>query len=210
MDNDTGSKRLRAGLYARVSTRHGQDVNLQLDDLQRVADQRGWESVEYVDEGISGSKDSRPALDRMLTDARAGKLDIIAVWRFDRYGRSLQHLVRSLAEFDSLGIEFLSITESIDTGSPMGRVVFNIMGSLAQFEVELTRERIAAGMAKARRDGKQIGRPKKKLDMDRVLRLQKSGMPMCEIARFLDVPRSTIRSRIRRAKAAGSKGATNS
>ncbi len=116
----TASKNTRVALYARVSTsNHGQDVGLQLDELRAVAAQRGWQIAgEYVDEGVSGSKDSRPALDQMMVAARTGKIDLVAVWRFDRFARSTQHLLAALEEFRVLGVQFISLRENIETGSP--------------------------------------------------------------------------------------------
>ena len=149
---------LRAALYARVSTTgNGQDVGLQLDELRLVAMQRGWKPVEYVDDGVSGAKDSRPALDRMMADARAGKLDLVAVWRFDRFARSTKHLLVALDELRCLGVDFLSLREQVDTSTPMGRAVFTIIAAISELERETTRERVIAGVRRRRRQGSTVG-----------------------------------------------------
>ena len=122
----------RAALYARVSTRKkGQDLELQLEDLRRKADQQGWVATEYSDEGWSGSKVKRPGLDALMADVHAGKIDVVCVWRFDRFARSLQHLVSALSEFQTLGVEFVSMYEQIDTRTAMGRAMFQIIGAMA-------------------------------------------------------------------------------
>jgi len=209
MQNTRSTTPPRAALYARVSTTgKGQDIGLQLDALRAVATQRGWEVVgEFTDDGVSGTKDSRPGLDALMHAVHAGQVTTVAVWRFDRFGRSLQHLVRALAEFQALGVDFVSVTESVDTSTPMGRVVFHIVGALAEFEVELTRERIAAGVARARKAGKPFGRPRLDIDMDRVNRLLKHGHSLRAVAQLLDIPRSTLRNRL---KAAGQKSTGSS
>ena len=115
------TKPVRAALYARVSTTgHGQDVGLQLDELRQVAAQRGWDAAAYVDEGVSGSKDRRPALDRLMADARAGRLDVIAVWRFDRFARDTRHLLTAMEEVRGLGVSFVSLHPGIIPGTRFG------------------------------------------------------------------------------------------
>lgn len=117
----------RAALYARVSTHHGQDVGLQLEALREVAAARGWVVVqEFVDEGISGSKQRRPALDALMASARAADIEMVLVWRFDRFARSVRHLLSALDEFRTLGVEFLSLRENIETTTPMGRAMFTL------------------------------------------------------------------------------------
>ncbi len=196
----TSNGKPRAALYARVSTSgKGQDPALQLEALRRVAEQRGWHIVnEYVDIGVSGKKDHRPALDDLMADCHAGKLDVVAVWKFDRFGRSLRHLVEALAEFESIGVAFVSVTESIDSGSPIGKAMFHIIGALAEFEHALIQERIAAGVARARKAGVKFGRPRKDdIDMPRVRRLLKHGHSLRSISRLLDVSRGTLRYRLK-------------
>ena len=189
----------RAALYGRVSTSSkGQDPALQIEALRRVADQRQWEVVgEFVDDGVSGAKDSRPELDRMMADAHAGKIDVIACWKFDRIGRSVQHLVRTLETLRSLGVDFASVTESVDTSTPVGKMVFHLIASIAEFEHALIKERIAAGVARARKAGKKFGRPRRDdIDMKRVQRLLKHGHSLRAIAKMLDVSRGTLRYRL--------------
>ncbi|MGK7345044.1 MAG: recombinase family protein [Candidatus Nitrospinota bacterium M3_3B_026] len=152
---------MKAALYARVSTAgKGQDADLQLRDLREYAAARGWEVFrEYVDVGQSGAKDRRPELDAMLADARKRKVDLILVWRLDRLGRSLRHLVMTLDELRALGVGFVSYHENLDLTSPTGRLMFHLLGAFAQFERELIRERVRAGIANARAKGKRHGRP---------------------------------------------------
>ena len=124
----------RAALYARVSTKgKGQDLELQLEDLRRKAAQQGWTVTEYSDEGWSGGKAKRPALDTMMADVHAGKIDVVCVWRFDRFARSLQHLVGALNEFRAVGVEFVSMHEQIDTRTPMGEAMFHIIAAMAHY-----------------------------------------------------------------------------
>jgi DNA invertase Pin-like site-specific DNA recombinase len=128
------SRPVRAALYARVSTSgHGQDIGLQLEELRQVAAQRGWTTSEYPDDGLSGSTDRRPALDRLLADARAGKLDVVAVWRFDRFARDTRHLLVSMEEFRQLGVQFVSLREQVDTSTPMGKAMFTIIAAIADY-----------------------------------------------------------------------------
>ena len=189
---------LRAALYARVSTvGHGQDVGLQLDELKMVASQRGWQAAEYVDDGVSGAKDSRPALDRMMADARAGRLDLVAVWRFDRFARSTKHLLVSLDELRCLGVDFLSLREQVDTSTPMGRAVFTIIAAISELERETIRERVVAGVRRAQAAGKHCGRPKVEMDLRPALALLKDGRSLKETSRILGVSRNTLRRRLR-------------
>ena len=191
------SKPVRAALYARVSTAgHGQDVGLQLDELRQVAAQRGWVATEFVDEGVSGSKDSRPALDRMMADARAGKLDVVAVWRFDRFARDTQHLLTAMEEFRALGVSFVSLREQIDTSTPMGKAMFTIVSAISELERDLIRERVVAGVRRAQAAGKHCGRPKVELDLRPALALLREGRGLKEVAAILKVSRATLRRRL--------------
>ncbi len=161
------SSPVRAALYARVSTTgHGQDVGLQLDELRQVAAQRGWEAVAYVDEGVSGAKDSRPALDRMLVDAREGRLDVVAIWKLDRLARSVRHLLELGDSLNAWGVGLVSIRDAhIDTTTPSGRFTLQILGAVAELEKGLIRERVIAGVRRAQAAGKHCGRPKVELDL---------------------------------------------
>ena len=191
------SKPVRAALYARVSTTgHGQDVGLQLDELRQVAAQRGWVAVDYVDEGVSGSKDRRPALDRMMADARAGKLDVVAVWRFDRFARNTAHLLAAMDEFRALGVSFVSLREQIDTSTPMGKAMFTIVSAISELERDLIRERVVAGVQRAKASGKHCGRPKVAMDLRPALALIREGRGLKDVAAILKVSRATLRRRL--------------
>jgi len=187
----------RTALYARVSTA-GQDVGLQLDELRQAATQRGWNVVnEHKDEGVSGSSDSRPALDRMMTAARAGKLDLVAVWKFDRFARSTSHLVNSLEEFDALGVAFVSLREQVNTSSPMGKAMFTIIAAIAELERDLIRERVIAGVRRAQAAGKHCGRPKVELELRPAVAMLQTGHSLREAAEAVGVSRTTLRRRLR-------------
>src|ERR1700676_1706086 len=148
----------RAVIYARVSTtNHGQDVSMQTRDLEQFARARGWRLVDsYVDLGISGSKDKRPQLDRLMADAHKRRFDIVIVWRFDRFARSVSHLLRALETFNALGIAFVSLSEQMDTTTPAGRMVFTVLGAVAELERSLIAERVRAGLRNARAKGKRL------------------------------------------------------
>jgi DNA invertase Pin-like site-specific DNA recombinase len=194
-------KPLRAALYARVSTSgRGQDVGLQLEDLHRVAEQRGWQVFnEYRDEGISGAAESRPALDAMMQAARGGEIDIIMVWRFDRFARSTQHLLAALDEFRGLGVAFISLREQVDTTTPVGRVLFTLIAAISEFERALIRERVQAGVDRARANGTHCGRPRVDLDLRAAQALIGQGHSIRGVADMLAVPRSTLRRRLHEA-----------
>src|ERR1041384_2277617 len=188
---------MRVALYARVST-SDQDSELQLVELRRYAAARSWVVVEeFVDQGVSGALASRPALDRLRAAARRRDVDAVVVWRFDRFSRSITDLVASLEEFRTLGVAFVSIHEQIDTGSPTGRVVFAVVAPMAEFEREIVRERVRAGMARARERGIRLGRPLK-LDALEVLRLRRDGLSVRALARSVGAPASTVADLLRR------------
>src|SRR5579864_2571688 len=152
---------MRAAIYARVSTANqGQSPEMQLHELGEYCARRGWSvSSEYVDVGISGTKEKRPELDRLLTDAHRRKFDALVVWKFDRFARSVSHLLRALETFQALGIEFVSLSEQMDTSTPTGKMVFTVLGAVAELERSLIVERVRAGMRNACAKGKRIGRP---------------------------------------------------
>jgi DNA invertase Pin-like site-specific DNA recombinase len=183
----------RAALYMRVSTKgHGQTTETQALALRDYAAHRGFEIIgEYRDEGISGSKDSRPALDRLLKDARARKFDVVIVARFDRFARSVSHLLRALEEFSHLGIDFVSLSESIDTSTPMGKMIFTVLGAVAELERNLIKERVHMGICRARKEGKQLGRPKRIFDKNKAQTMLQS-MSIREVARQLGVSRGVV------------------
>jgi DNA invertase Pin-like site-specific DNA recombinase len=148
-------------IYARVSTSNaGQDPSLQTRELTEYCARRGWEVAGvYVDSGISGATDSRPELNRLMEDAHRRKFSVVAVWKFDRFARSVSHLLRALETFRALGIEFVSLTEQVDTTTPMGKMIFTVLASVSELERGLISERCKAGMRNARAKGKLIGRP---------------------------------------------------
>lgn len=152
---------MKVGVYIRVSTHNGgQSPDMQVRELRDFCEHRGWEIAgEYTDNGISGAKEHRPALDRLLTDCRKRKVDAVVVYRYDRFARSLRQLVNALEEFRALGIDFVSLHEGVDTSTPNGRLVFGIFASIAEFERELIRSRVRSGLAAARARGKRLGRP---------------------------------------------------
>jgi DNA invertase Pin-like site-specific DNA recombinase len=151
----------RVAIYARVSTtNHGQDVTLQTRELKQFAEARGWKIVdEYVDDGISGAKDSRPELNRLMADAHRRRFEVVCVFKFDRFCRSVSHLLRALENFNALGIAFVSLSEQLDTTTPSGKMVFTVLGAVAELERSLIAERVRAGMRHARAKGHRIGRP---------------------------------------------------
>src|SRR5580700_7492479 len=125
---------MRAAIYARVSTNQGQDPEMQLREVREYCVRRGLEVSEYVDAGISGAKDSRPQLNQLMADAKRRRFDAVVVWKFDRFARSVSHLLRALEEFRSLGIEFVSLSEQVDTSTPTGKMVFTVLGAVAELE----------------------------------------------------------------------------
>jgi DNA invertase Pin-like site-specific DNA recombinase len=183
----------RAALYMRVSTKgHGQTTETQALALRDYVGHRGFEIVhEYRDEGISGSKDSRPALDRLMKDARGRKFDVVVVARFDRFARSVSHLLRALEEFSHLGVDFVSLSESIDTSTPMGKMIFTVLGAVAELERNLIKERVHMGISRARKQGKILGRPKRIFDRAKARRMLET-MSAREVARRLGVSRGVI------------------
>ena len=185
---------MRVAIYARVSTtNHGQDVNMQLRELRQFANARGWEIAgEYVDVGISGSKDSRPEINRLMADAHKRQFDVIVVWRFDRFARSVSHLLRALETFNALGVAFVSLSEQMDTTTPAGKMVFTVLGAVAELERSLIVERVKAGLRNARAKGKRLGRPPVNVDAVRIGRLRSRGRSIREIADELGYTRSLV------------------
>jgi DNA invertase Pin-like site-specific DNA recombinase len=187
---------MRIALYARVSTKD-QSCDLQLRDLRTYCAVRGFDSShEYVDVGQSGAKDSRPELNKLMDDARKRKFDALIVWRFDRFARSTKHLLLALEEFRSLGIQFISYQENMDTSSPLGQALFTIVSAVAQLERDLIRERVSAGIRNARANGKTLGRPKSTVDREQVLELKAQGYSLRQIAAKLGVGYGTVRARL--------------
>ena len=184
----TFSPRHRAALYARVST-FDQEPENQLAELRQYVTARSWTGVEYVDRGVSGAKDRRPALDRLLVDAKRRQFDVLVCWRLDRLGRNLRHLVTLLDELHVIGVSFVSLGEGIDCTTPAGRLQLHVLAALAEFERARIAERVQAGLARARRQGKRLGRPEK-IVSEAVLRPVR-GLSVREAARRLGVSPTT-------------------
>jgi DNA invertase Pin-like site-specific DNA recombinase len=184
---------VRAALYARVSTaNNGQDSSMQTRELREYCERRGWKSAgEYVDEGISGTKDSRPELNRLISDAHRRRFDVVVVWRFDRFARSVSHLLRALENFKALGIEFISLSEQVDTTTPTGKMVFTVLGAVAELERSLIGERVKAGLRNARSKGKRLGRPRVIVDAARVGVLRAEGHSWREITIELGISKGS-------------------
>ena len=184
----------RAAIYARVSKgSNGQSPEMQLRELREYCERRGWQIAgEYIDVGISGAKDKRPQLDRMMEDAHKCRFDVVAVWKFDRFARSVSHLLRALDTFRVLGIEFVSLSESLDTATPAGRMVFTVLGAVAELERSLITERVRAGLRNARAKGKRLGRPRMFVDAAKIGRLHAQGCSVREIANELGYSRSLV------------------
>jgi DNA invertase Pin-like site-specific DNA recombinase len=157
---------MRAAIYARVST-FDQEPENQLAELRRYAAAREWTVAEHVDRAISGAKDRRPALDTLLADARRRRFDVLVVWRLDRLGRNLRHLITLLEELNALGIAFVSLNEGIDATTPAGKLQMHILGAIAEFERARIAERVKAGLQRARAQGKRLGRPTEGTSRDR-------------------------------------------
>ena len=189
---------MRVALYARVSTQD-QNTNLQLVALREYAARRAWEIAgEFVDHGVSGTRERRPALDRLMAEARQRRVDAVAVWKLDRFARSLRHLVNALAELEALGVAFVSLGDNVDLTTPAGRLMVQIIGAMAEFERSLIVERVRAGLASARRRGKRLGRRPARVNVGRVQELAASGFSGRAIARQIGVSEGTIRNVLRR------------
>jgi DNA invertase Pin-like site-specific DNA recombinase len=166
---------------------------MQLGELREHCERRGWTvSGEYVDTGISGAKDRRPELDRLMADAHRRRFDVIAVWKFDRFARSVSHLLRALDTFRVLGIEFVSLSEALETATPAGRMVFTVLGAVAELERSLIAERVRAGLRNAQAKGKKLGRPKRILNAQRISALRAQGLGWKAIAADMGVGVGTV------------------
>ena len=185
---------MRTAIYARVSTANGQDPTVQTRELREYCQRRGWDIAgEYVDSGVSGAKDSRPELNRLNSDAHRRQFDAVVVWKFDRFARSVSHLLRALETFQALGIEFVSLTEGVDTSTPAGKMVFTVLGAVAELERSLIGERVRAGLRNARAKGKLIGRPRVKADIAYILDLRAQGLSWLAIGEKLGLGEGTVR-----------------
>src|SRR5882724_1534370 len=195
-------------IYARVSTINaGQDPTLQTRELKEYCERRGWVVFDtYVDNGFSGKKDSRPQLNRMMQDAHERRFDVVVVWRFDRFARSVSHLLRALETFNSLGIQFVSLSEQVDTSTPTGKMVFTVLGAVAELERNLIVERVRAGLRHARAKGKRLGRPRKSIDAAEVRSLRAGGASWRTIARTMRVSVGTVFGAAKASRLPGDEG----
>lgn len=185
---------MRVAIYARVSTaNNGQDPTMQTRELREYAERRGWQLAgEYVDIGISGTKEKRPELDRLMADAHKRRFDCVVVWKFDRFARSVSHLLRALETFKAQGIEFVSFSEQLDTSTPAGKLVFTVLGAVAELERSLIVERVKAGLRNAKAKGKRIGRPRVFIDRSKIAALRADGLSWAKVAKRLGVGEGTV------------------
>jgi DNA invertase Pin-like site-specific DNA recombinase len=182
----------RAVLYSRVSTTNGQDPEMQSREIREYCLRRGWALVgEYVDVGISGAKERRPQLDRLIADAHKRRFEVVVVWKFDRFARSVSHLLRALETFRALGVEFVSLSEQVDTSTPTGKMIFTVLGAVAELERSLIAERVRAGLRNARAKGKRLGRPTKHVNPAQIAALRAQGVPWRRIGAQLGVSAAT-------------------
>src|SRR5712672_3682590 len=186
---------MRTALYARVSTSDkGQDPEMQLRELREYCQRRDFTIAgEYVDVGVSGSKDSRPELNKLMLDAAKRKFDAVVVWRFDRFARSVSHLLRALETFRSVGIEFVSYSEAIDTSTAVGKMTFTVLGAVAELERSLIIERVRAGVRNARAKGKRLGRPRIAVNAHRIGLLRNQGLSWSEVCTATGLSAGTAR-----------------
>ena len=184
----------RVALYSRVSTTD-QTCDNQLRDLRDYCRARGWTDVrEFIDTGISGTKERRPALDKLMAEVKARRVDVVVVAAFDRFGRSVHHLVEALDLFHHLGVEFISLREQVDTGSALGQAIFTIIAAIAQLERSLIVERVRAGLRRARAEGKRLGRPRLRVDEHQLRIVVSQKLPVRAAAKALGIsPSSYIR-----------------
>jgi len=192
---------VKVALYARVST-HDQTAENQLLELRRYVTARGWTATEYVDTGVSGAKDRRPALDQLVADVRRHRVQGVVCWRLDRLGRNLRHLVLLLDEFNARGITFVTLGEGIDSSTPVGRLIAGVLASIAEFERARIQERIHAGLARAKAHGKRIGRPRQAPLPSHA----PEGLTVRQAALAWGVSKSTAARRLRDGQAPASNG----
>lgn len=180
---------MRCAIYARVSTSE-QTCDNQLIELRRYVEARGWTGTEFVDSGVSGAKDKRPALDALLKDAKRRRFDVLVVWRLDRLGRNLKHLVTLLEDVQAVGIAFVSLGEGIDCTTAAGRLQLHVLAALAEFERARIAERVRAGLARVRASGKRLGRPASSVAIADLLRT--AHLSVRDAASVLGVSRSVV------------------
>jgi len=191
---------MRVALYCRCST-SDQSPEMQVRELREYVTRRGWQIAgEYIDAGVSGAKDSRPELNRLMADAHKRLFDCVAVWKFDRFARSVSHLLRALETFKSLGVEFVSYSEAIDTATPVGKMTFTVLAAVAELERSLIAERTRAGQRLAKQNGKHVGRPRVAVNDAEIQSLASAGKSMAEIGGMFGVSAATICRRMQAAE----------
>jgi DNA invertase Pin-like site-specific DNA recombinase len=194
---------MRAAIYARVSTLDQEPEN-QLQELRKYVEARGWSAKEYVDRGVSGAKDRRPALDEVVKDAKRRRFDVLVCWRLDRLGRNLRHLILLLDELQAVGVAFVSLGEGIDATTPAGRLQLHVLGAIAEFERARIQERVVAGLRRAKAHGTVLGRPRKQVTAEQLIATK--HLSLRDAARTLGIPRATLhrarRSTVERSKTA--------
>jgi DNA invertase Pin-like site-specific DNA recombinase len=181
----------RAIVYTRISDKQQND-DMQLRDLPEYVQRRGWTLVDTYSDKITGAKDRRPGLDRLMQDARKRRFDVVVVWKFDRFARNTSHLLKALEEFNALGIDFVSLHESIDTSTPMGKLTFTVLAAVAELERSTIRERCDAGRRAAVRRGVRFGRPAVEVNVDRVRSLRREGLSLRAIAAKVGASHETV------------------
>jgi DNA invertase Pin-like site-specific DNA recombinase len=187
------AKKIPVALYARVSTANqGQDPSMQTREIREYCERRGWLLTgQYVDVGISGTKEKRPELDRLMADAHRRRFDAVVVWRFDRFARSVSHLLRALETFKALGVEFVSLSEQVDTSTPTGKMVFTVLAAVAELERSLIVERVRAGLRNARAKGRRLGRPRAIVNVSRLVFLRGQGHSWAQITAETGISKGT-------------------
>ena len=181
----------RAAIYSRVSTT-GQSAGNQLLALRAFATARGWAVTEFVNQGQSGAKERRPALDAMLAAARARKVDVVACVKLDRLARSVHNLVAMAREFETLGVDTVVLDQAIDTTTPSGRLLFHVLASVAEFERDLIRDRVMAGLKRARSQGKRLGPPRVEVDVPRAQALLAEGLSLRAVSKTMGIKLATL------------------
>lgn len=188
---------MKIAIYARISTaNHNQNLETQLIPLREFCKARGFEVFHEYTDVVSGVKESRPQLDTLLADAKRRKFDSVLVWKLDRLGRSLKHLIGLVEDFQALGIQFISLTEGMDTTTPSGKLLFNVIGAIAGFERDLIRERVKAGLVRAKESGKRLGRPRSVASGEAMQALKAQGKSVREIGQILSLSPATVSRRL--------------
>ncbi len=191
-------KEKTVALYARVGLPDGQDTESQLSVLREYARKRNWTICrEYVDRGIFGQRDGRPALDTLVKDALKREFDVVLVWRLDRFARSTRHLISSLEMFQAVKLDFASYQEDIDTSAPAGKAILNVLSAVGEMEARIIRERVKMGLRRVVKEGKKLGRPETRIDLDTAKKLQKEGKSIRQIAAELKVHPATLHRKLK-------------